>query len=228
MEEQSFNFNKKNNLESKNINEVINEEEIKENNNSKKQHLLGLAKVQLYKTYIVSQTNDGIIIVDQHAAHERLVLENIKKQYFKKRVSSQVLLVPEIIEMKEKAEILLENSVQLKKLGLVIESFGEETLIVRETPAILGNLNTKDLLNDLADNIVENGNLDMLDEKIEEVFSTMACHNSVRAGRILRNEEMNAILREMENTPNSGQCNHGRPTFVELKLKDIERLFGRS
>ena len=205
----------------------VNIDEIFQKNSSNQ--YLGDAKTQVHKTYIISQTNEGIIIIDQHAAHERLVLEHIKEQFKNSRVPSQVILVPEIITLKEKAKILLENREILNKLGLVIESFGnDDSILIRESPAILGNIDLKSLVNDIADEIIDIGASDLLNNKIEDIFSTIACHNSVRAGRDLKKDEMNAILRKMEKTVNASQCNHGRPTYIELKLKDIEKLFGRT
>lgn len=190
---------------------------------------LGVARAQLHQTYIVAQTHDGLVIVDQHAAHERLVYERMKEQMAQRGVLRQKLLIPEIVELGDAAtHRLLERQEELAQLGLVIEAFGAGSLVVRETPAILGKTDCKGLLRELADNLAEFGETLALKEKIEHVCATMACHGSVRAGRLLNAEEMNALLRQMEATPHSGQCNHGRPTYVELKLKDIERLFGRS
>jgi len=189
---------------------------------------LGAAYAQLHETYIVSQTVDGIVIVDQHAAHERLVYERMKESYDAEGMPRQALLIPEVMEMEEEAaRELLKRQDELQKLGLVIESFGDQTIVVREVPALLGDVNVKALMENLADDLREFGETLSLKEKLEEVCGTMACHGSVRAGRRLSRDEMNAMLRQMEETPYSGQCNHGRPTYVELKLKDIEKLFGR-
>ncbi|HCR66947.1 MAG TPA: DNA mismatch repair protein MutL, partial [Oceanicaulis sp.] len=167
-------------------------------------------------------------IVDQHAAHERLVYERMKKQLAATGVARQALLVPEIVELDEaEARRVLDRADQLAELGLIVEPFGAGALAVRETPALLKRLNVQGLIRDLADEIAEYDEALSLKEKLEEVVGTMACHGSVRAGRRLTGDEMNALLREMEATPHSGQCNHGRPTYVELKLADIERLFGR-
>ena len=190
---------------------------------------LGAARVQVHETYIVSQTDDGIVIVDQHAAHERLVYENMKRSLDESGVSRQALLIPEVVELGEaEAAWLTVRAEELAELGLVLEAFGEGAVLVREVPALLGQINAKALVRDLADEFTAFGDAYSLKEKLEEVCSTMACHGSVRAGRRLNADEMNALLREMEVTPHSGQCNHGRPTYVELKLADIERLFGRS
>jgi len=189
---------------------------------------LGAARAQVHGTYIVSQTEDGIVIVDQHAAHERLVYETMKKALDAGGVARQGLLIPEVVELEERAaERLVERAEELSTLGLVLESFGPGAVAVRETPALLGEVDAIALVRDLADELEALGDAFSLKEKLEEVCGTMACHGSVRAGRRLRSDEMNALLRQMEATPHSGQCNHGRPTYVELKLADIERLFGR-
>ncbi|TNE32414.1 MAG: DNA mismatch repair endonuclease MutL [Alphaproteobacteria bacterium] len=189
---------------------------------------LGAACAQLHNTYIVAQTQGGIVIVDQHAAHERLVYERMKNELQKGAVKSQGLLLPEIVELDAGAtERLLENAPAFSQLGLDIEAFGQGAIAVQATPALLGQVDCKKLLRDLADDLDELDQPLSLKESLEDVCSTMACHGSVRAGRVLKTEEMNALLREMEATPHSGQCNHGRPTYVELKLNDIEKLFGR-
>ncbi len=189
---------------------------------------LGAASAQLHSTYIISQTNDGIVIVDQHAAHERLVYEALKKGFENNNLPRQMLLIPEIVELEEKSvRALLDYQEDLAKLGLIIEDFGGNTIVVREIPALLGEVNTHNLLRNLADDVSEYGGIISLKEKLEEICASIACHGSVRAGRKLQIAEMNALLRQMEATPHSGQCNHGRPTYVELKLKDIEKLFGR-
>ncbi|HKU54439.1 MAG TPA: DNA mismatch repair endonuclease MutL [Rhizomicrobium sp.] len=189
---------------------------------------LGVARAQLHETYVVAQTEDGIVIVDQHAAHERLVYERMKKALANGGIARQPLLIPEVVEM-DPSEVtrVAARAAELAELGLVIEAFGLDALVVREVPAMLGKLDVKGLMRDLADEIAETGNALSLKERLEEVSGTLACHMSVRAGRRLNAEEMNALLREMEATPHSGQCNHGRPTYVELKLADIEKLFGR-
>ena len=191
-------------------------------------HPLGAARAQVHETYIVSQSEDGIVIVDQHAAHERLVYERMKKALEGGGVLRQGLLIPEVIEVSDSiATRLIERAGEFSELGLVIEKFGNGAVVVREVPALLGQTDVRALINDLADDLVEMDSNLALRERLEEVCSTMACHGSVRAGRQLNNEEMNALLREMEVTPHSGQCNHGRPTYVKLKLADIEKLFGR-
>ncbi|MEI7790263.1 MAG: DNA mismatch repair endonuclease MutL [Alphaproteobacteria bacterium] len=189
---------------------------------------LGVARAQLHETYVVAQTADGIVIVDQHAAHERLVYERMKKALANGGVHRQPLLIPEVVDLDPSEVIRVSaRAAELAELGLVIEAFGPDAVVVREVPAILGKLDVKGLVRDLADEIAETGNALSLKERLEEVSGTLACHMSVRAGRRLNAEEMNALLREMEATPHSGQCNHGRPTYVELKLADIEKLFGR-
>jgi len=189
---------------------------------------LGVARAQLHETYVVAQTADGIVIVDQHAAHERLVYERMKKALADGGIARQPLLIPEVVEL-DPSEVarVSARAAELAELGLVIEEFGPDALVVREVPAMLGKLDVKGLMRDLADEIAETGNALSLKERLEEVSGTLACHMSVRAGRRLNADEMNALLREMESTPHSGQCNHGRPTYVELKLADIEKLFGR-
>jgi DNA mismatch repair protein MutL len=189
---------------------------------------LGAAVAQLHETYVVAQTEDGIVIVDQHAAHERLVYERMKAAIATTGVARQILLLPEVVELDEGGVArLTARAEQLAELGLVIEAFGQGAVVVRETPALLGEMDVQGLVRDLADELAELGNALSLKEKLEEVCGTLACHGSVRAGRRLNASEMNALLREMEATPHSGQCNHGRPTYVELKLEDIEKLFGR-
>lgn len=189
---------------------------------------LGVARAQLHETYIVSQTADGIVIVDQHAAHERLVYERMKAAMDEGAIPSQGLLLPEVVELDEGAAHRINQRIdEFKTLGLVLEAFGEGAVVVRETPAMLGNVDVHKLVRDLADELAQWGETTTLVEKLGDVAATMACHGSVRAGRRLQAGEMNALLREMESTPHSGQCNHGRPTYVELKLADIEKLFGR-
>jgi DNA mismatch repair protein MutL len=189
---------------------------------------LGAARAQVHETYVVAQTRDGIVIVDQHAAHERLVYERMKAQMAGGGVARQALLVPEVVEIDpSEAERVLARADELAELGLVLEAFGAGAILVRETPALLGETDVQALVRDIADDLAENGEALALGERLAEVCSTMACHGSVRAGRRLAAAEMNALLRQMEATPHSGQCNHGRPTYVELKLSDIEKLFGR-
>ncbi len=189
---------------------------------------LGAACAQIHENYIIAQTCDGLVIVDQHAAHERLVYERLKRQAEEQGIRTQALLIPDIVEMSESdAALLLEQADDLAGLGLVIEPFGRGAVAVRETPAILGEVDTHALLHDILDEIADLGEAQVLKARIDSILSRMACHGSVRSGRRMRVEEMNALLREMEATPHSGQCNHGRPTHVELKLADIEKLFGR-
>ena len=189
---------------------------------------LGAARAQVHETYVVAQTRDGIVIVDQHAAHERLVYERMKTEMESGGVVRQTLLLPEVVDLDPaEADRVMARADELAALGLVLEAFGPGAVLVRETPALLGDTDAAGLVRDIADDLAENGQALALKERLEEVCSTMACHGSVRAGRRLSAAEMNALLREMEATPHSGQCNHGRPTYVELKLSDIERLFGR-
>jgi DNA mismatch repair protein MutL len=191
-------------------------------------HPLGAARAQVHDTYIVAQTQDGLVVVDQHAAHERIVYERLKEAIAKAGVPRQILLIPEIVELDEAdVERLVSHADELSGYGLVIEAFGPGAVALRETPALLGEINGASLIRDLAEHIDEWDEALPLERRLMQVASSMACHGSVRAGRRLKPEEMNALLREMERTPNSGQCNHGRPTYVELKLADIERLFGR-
>jgi len=189
---------------------------------------LGVARAQVHETYIIAQTADGIVVVDQHAAHERLVHERMKKALSQGGVARQILLIPEIVEVDAaQAACLLARAAEFAELGLVIESFGAGAVAVRESPALMGEMDLQGLVRDLADDLSELDEALALKERLEAISGTMACHGSVRAGRRLTVEEMNALLRDMEATPHSGQCNHGRPTYVELKLADIERLFGR-
>ncbi len=189
---------------------------------------LGLARAQVHDTYIVAQTRQSVVIVDQHAAHERLVYEHMKRMLANGGVARQGLLIPAVVEVGEaEAEALAERSHELAELGLALEPFGDGAVVVRETPALLGTCDVEGLVRDLAADLIGDGDGQPLQERLEAVCSRMACHGSVRAGRKLNMEEMNALLREMEATPHSGQCNHGRPTWIELKLSDIERLFGR-
>jgi DNA mismatch repair protein MutL len=191
-------------------------------------HPLGAARAQVHETYIVAQTRDGVVIVDQHAAHERLVYERMKTEMADGGVTRQALLLPEVVELDPaEAERVVARADELAALGLMIEPFGPGAVLVREVPALLGETDAAGLIRDIADDLAENGQALALKERLEDVCSTMACHGSVRAGRRLSAPEMNALLRQMEATPHSGQCNHGRPTYVELKLADIERLFGR-
>ena len=191
-------------------------------------HPLGVARAQLHETYIVAQTADGIVIVDQHAAHERLVYERMKAALAEGGVARQMLLIPEVVDMDESsANRLAARSAELADLGLVVEAFGTGAVVVREVPALLGDTDVKGLVRDLADELQAVDETLSLKDRLGDVCGTIACHGAVRAGRRLNGAEMNALLRQMEVTPHAGQCNHGRPTYVELKLKDIERLFGR-
>ena len=190
---------------------------------------LGAARAQVHENYIIAQTETGIVIVDQHAAHERLVYEKLKNLMAENGVASQALLIPEVIELgANDAQMLLDLADDLAKLGLVIEAFGGGAIAVRETPAILGRVDATAMITDILDELADLGDSQTVQARIEAVLSRVACHGSIRSGRWMRGAEMNALLREMESTPHSGQCNHGRPTYVELKLSDIERLFGRT
>ncbi|MEQ8290866.1 MAG: DNA mismatch repair endonuclease MutL [Roseovarius sp.] len=190
---------------------------------------LGAARAQVHENYIVAQTDDGMILVDQHAAHERLVYEKLKRQMAENGVRAQALLIPEIVDLSEAdAARLLDEAEELATLGLTIEPFGPGAIAVRETPAILGPCNAGAMLRDILDELSDEGQSLTLRARIEAILSRIACHGSIRSGRRMSADEMNALLREMEATPHSGQCNHGRPTYVELKLADIERLFGRT
>ncbi|MDX2142209.1 MAG: DNA mismatch repair endonuclease MutL [Rhodospirillaceae bacterium] len=189
---------------------------------------LGVARAQVHETYIVAQTGDGIVIVDQHAAHERLLYERMKEALAGTGVARQILLIPEIVELDEvRAGRVLTRAAELAELGLVVEAFGAGALAVREVPALLGDGNIAGIVRDLADDLAQWDETMSLADRLADVCGTLACHSAVRAGRRLNPSEMNALLRQMEGTPNAGQCNHGRPTYVELKLADIERLFGR-
>ncbi|MEL6522173.1 MAG: DNA mismatch repair protein MutL, partial [Pseudomonadota bacterium] len=190
---------------------------------------LGAARAQVHSNYIISQTDDGIVIVDQHAAHERLVYEQMKQAAAENGIAAQALLIPDIVNLDpDEADALLEQGDMLASLGLGIEPFGPGAVAVRETPAILGQVDATALIREILDELTDQGASTAVADKIDAILSRMACHGSVRSGRQMRAEEMNALLREMEATPLSGQCNHGRPTYVELKLADIERLFGRT
>ena len=189
---------------------------------------LGAARAQLHANYIVAQTRDGLVIVDQHAAHERLVYERMKAQMAQGSVTRQALLTPEVVELDPaEAERVAARAEELAEMGLIVEAFGAGAVLVRETPTLLGDTDVQGLIRDIADDLAEHGAALTLKERMAEVCGTMACHGSVRSGRILTAPEMNALLRQMEATPHSGQCNHGRPTYVELKLHDLEKLFGR-
>ena len=182
----------------------------------------------MHNTYIVAQTGDGMVIVDQHAAHERLMLDRMQRAIAAQGIERQALLIPEIVDLDgPSVDRLSTRAKELAELGLILEQFGADAVLVREVPALLKGGDIKGLVRDLADEIAEYGEALSLKERLDEICSTMACHSAVRAGRSLTLEEMNALIREMEATPLSGQCNHGRPTYVELKLADVEKLFGR-
>jgi DNA mismatch repair protein MutL len=192
------------------------------------QYPLGVARAQIHETYIVAQTEDSLILVDQHAAHERLVYENMKKMLANNGVARQILLLPEVVDIGQKGLDLLTGRLdELLELGLLLEPFGDGAIIVREVPALLGETDVQGLVKDLANQLESLGEALALKDQLAHVSGTIACHGSIRAGRRLGGAEMNALLREMERTPHAGQCNHGRPTYVSLKLSDIEKLFGR-
>ncbi|MGY3438697.1 MULTISPECIES: DNA mismatch repair endonuclease MutL [unclassified Marinovum] len=192
-------------------------------------HPLGAARAQVHENYIIAQTETGIVLVDQHAAHERLVYERLKRQAAENGIAAQALLIPDVVELSDTdCALLLEHAEALRDLGLSIEPFGGGAVAVRETPAILGEVNAPGLIHDILDELHDLGQSGQLKDRIDAILSRVACHGSIRSGRRMQADEMNALLREMEATPHSGQCNHGRPTYVELKLSDIERLFGRT
>jgi DNA mismatch repair protein MutL len=190
---------------------------------------LGAARAQLHDTYILAQTRDGFVLVDQHAAHERIVYERLKRQREQTGVARQLQLIPAVVDL-DSADVdrLMENASVLAGLGLVLDPFGPGAVAVSEAPALLAKADLGRLVRDVADTLAEHGTALSLEKRLDQVLATMACHHSVRSGRRLTGEEMNALLREMEATPGSGQCNHGRPTYIEMKLSDVERLFGRS
>lgn len=194
------------------------------------EHLpLGTARGQVHENYIISQTADGMVIIDQHAAHERLVYEKLKTQMAENGVAAQALLIPEIVDLSAaECAQLMDIASDLSRLGLTIEPFGGGAIAIRETPALLGEINATAMIRDILDELADLGSTQTIEARLEAILSRVACHGSIRSGRRMRAEEMNALLREMEATPHSGQCNHGRPTYVELKLADIERLFGRT
>ena len=209
--------------------------EVEDDNEAKIQNqielrgaLLGAARAQYHKNYIISETQEGIVIIDQHAAHERLVMERMKSDLTSNRIKTQLLLLPEIISLvPEQLEAINNYLETLNQLGLIIESFGNDSVIVRETPALLGEVNAQELVKDIAEELINLSSSTSLEEKISFVLATIACHGSVRSGRILNVAEMNQLLRDMEITPNSGQCNHGRPTYIKISLSEIESFFGR-
>lgn len=214
----------RNELSASNLNQAL-----QESSDAVCDYVLGDAKAQVYETYIIAQTRDSIIIVDQHAAHERLSYEKIKQYMDKNGLIKQRLLIPEIVELPDghRAQLLSDHVKELSTLGLSLEKFGEKSIIVYEMPNLLGDVNVQKLIRDLADNLLEHEGALSLVKLIEKITETYACHYSIRAGRTLTIQEMNVLLRQMEQTPFSGQCNHGRPTYIELKLKDIEKLFSR-
>ena len=199
-----------------------------ENNHSHAQHRLGYAIGQINNMFIIAQTKNKIVIVDQHAAHERIVLEKLKSSFLENNIDRQVLLIPEILDLEGDIQIFLDNKEKIEKLGIVFEEYSEKTILVRELPGILGKIKAKELFKDLYVQLEKFDEVNLNNYQIESLFSSIACHNSIRAGRKMNIEEMNNLLRLMETTPNSGQCNHGRPTFIELNIKDMEKLFGRN
>ncbi|MEO1694881.1 MAG: DNA mismatch repair protein MutL, partial [Pseudomonadota bacterium] len=189
---------------------------------------LGAARAQVHATYIVAQTDDAVILVDQHAAHERLVFQRMKAALANGGVARQALLIPEVVPLTDaECAAVCDQSMALAELGLVVEAFGADAVVVREVPALFGTKGVADLVRDLAGRLIEDDSDNLLGERLGDVCATMACHGSVRAGRRLTPDEMNALLRDMEATPGSGQCNHGRPTYVSLQLTDIKKLFER-
>ena len=190
---------------------------------------LGAARAQLHENYILSQTAEGLVIVDAHAAHERLVYENLKVQMSESGVRAQALLIPEVISLSDgDMALLMEQSETLTQLGLSIEPFGQGAVAVQSVPAILGHVDVNRLVLDIVDELSDGGASQSLQSRLDAILSRVACHGSVRTGRRMQADEMNALLREMEATPHSGQCNHGRPTYVSLAMSDIEKLFGRT
>ena len=190
---------------------------------------LGTAIAQAHGTYIISETENGLILIDQHAAHERIVLEKIREGFLNSNIQKQILLIPEVVELSgDHFEVIIKHRDSLIKLGLVIEEFDNNAIIIREHPAILDKVNFSILIKDIAEEIIDFGSEFVLSERLDNICGNMACHSSIRSGRLLLTSEMNALLREMEVTPNSSQCNHGRPTFIKLSVTDIEKLFGRT
>ena len=195
----------------------------------KKTYPLGSAIAQAHGTYIISENENGLILIDQHAAHERIVLEKIRAGFLNSNIQKQILLIPEVVELTEDHfDVIIKQKDNLLKLGLAIEEFDTNTILIREHPAILDKVNFSTLIKDIADEIINFGSEFILSERLDNICGNMACHSSIRSGRLLLTSEMNALLREMEVTPNSSQCNHGRPTFIKLSVKDIEKLFGRT
>ena len=197
--------------------------------NNQRTYPLGSAIAQAHGTYIISETENGLILIDQHAAHERIVLEKIREGFLNSNIQKQILLIPEVVELSvDHFEVIIKHKESLIKLGLVIEEFDNNTIIIREHPAILDKVNFSILIKDIAEEIIDFGSEFVLSERLDNICGNMACHSSIRSGRLLLTSEMNALLREMEVTPNSSQCNHGRPTFIKLSVTDIEKLFGRT
>ena len=197
--------------------------------NNQKAYPLGSAIAQAHGTYIISETENGLILIDQHAAHERIVLEKIREGFLNSNIQKQILLIPEVVELSgDHFEVIIKYKDSLIKLGLVIEEFDNNAIIIREHPAILDKVNFSILIKDIAEEIIDFGSEFVLSERLDNICGNMACHSSIRSGRLLLTSEMNALLREMEVTPNSSQCNHGRPTFIKLSVTDIEKLFGRT
>ena len=197
--------------------------------NNQRTYPLGSAIAQAHGTYIISETENGLILIDQHAAHERIVLEKIREGFLNSNIQKQILLIPEVVELSgDHFEVIIKYKDSLIKLGLVIEEFDNNTIIIREHPAILDKVNFSILIKDIAEEIIDFGSEFVLSERLDNICGNMACHSSIRSGRLLLTSEMNALLREMEVTPNSSQCNHGRPTFIKLSVTDIEKLFGRT
>ena len=196
--------------------------------NNQRTYPLGSAIAQAHGTYIISETENGLILIDQHAAHERIVLEKIREGFLNSNIQKQILLIPEVVELsRDHFEVIMKYKDSLIKLGLVIEEFDNNAIIIREHPAILDKVNFSILIKDIAEEIIDYGSEFVLSERLDNICGNMACHSSIRSGRLLLTSEMNALLREMEVTPNSSQCNHGRPTFIKLSVTDIEKLFGR-
>ena len=231
-DEQGINDNS-NNINLKNINlspssrfaENIDSESF----NNQRTYPLGSAIAQAHGTYIISETENGLILIDQHAAHERIVLEKIREGFLNSNIQKQILLIPEVVELSgDHFEVIIKYKDSLIKLGLVIEEFDNNAIIIREHPAILDKVNFSILIKDIAEEIIDFGSEFVLSERLDNICGNMACHSSIRSGRLLLTSEMNALLREMEVTPNSSQCNHGRPTFIKLSVTDIEKLFGRT
>ena len=197
--------------------------------NNQRTYPLGSAIAQAHGTYIISETENGLILIDQHAAHERIVLEKIREGFLNSNIQKQILLIPEVVELSgDHFEVIIKYKDSLIKLGLVIEEFDNNAIIIREHPAILDKVNFSILIKDIAEEIIDFGSEFVLSERLDNICGNMACHSSIRSGRLLLTSEMNALLREMEVTPNSSQCNHGRPTFIKLSVNDIEKLFGRT